>query len=167
MAGTPLALSTVEVGAVAVFGVLALGLGGGLVYDAVRSMRFRQRARTEFERVDATVVDSAVHEPAGGGRKAVPHVEYEYTVDGEPYTSRSLWPTRSPSPDSVDRSVARRIVEDHRDGAESLAHYDPEDPATAYKLEQFDRTGDRIELSVGAALLLGFLGLVVVLAVLV
>lgn len=156
-------LSTVEVAAAVVFGVLALGVGAGLVYDAVRSMRFRDRAETTFERVDATVVDAAVHEPADGGRRAIPHVEYEYAVDGETYTSRSLWPNRSPSPDEVDRPVAQRVVEDHPVDREVIAHYDPADPATAYLLEEFDRTGERFELLAGVVLLLSFLGMAVVL----
>lgn len=155
--------SSVEVAVVAVIGILALGLGAGLVYDAVRAIRFRQRAATDFERVDATVVDSAVHEPATGGPEAIPHVEYEYVVDGETYTSRSLWPTRSLSPDAVDRRVARRVVEDHPVAGEVIAHYDPDDPATVYLLEEFDQTGDRLELLAGVVLLAVFLAIVVVL----
>lgn len=157
-------LPTVRVAAGVVLGVLALGFGGALVYDAVVSMRFRERAREEFERVDATVVDAAVHEPTTGGGKPVPHVEYEYTVDGETYVSRSLWPTRSRSPDGVDRATARRVVEDHPVDAEVIARYDPEDPSRAYLLEEFDRTGERIELAGGTLLVLTALALAVVVA---
>ena len=160
---TPLQLTLVEVGAAAVFGVLSLGAGAALLYDAARRIRFRRRARDEFVRVDATVVDSAVHEPATGGPEAVPNVEYEYAVDGETYTSRSIWPTRSRSPDRVDRQVARRIVEDYPVDAEVIARYDPADPETVYLIDQFDRTGERVELVVGSALVVGFLGLVVLL----
>lgn len=156
-----------ELAALVVFGVLSLGVGTGLLYDAARRVQFRRRARSEFERADARIVDSAVHEPATGGPEAVPHVEYEYAVDGETYTSRSLWPTRSESPDRIDRSVARRVVEDHSVDAEVIARYDPDDPATSYLLEQFDRTGERIELVVGTALLLAFVALTAVVAFLV
>lgn len=158
----PLQLSTGELAAVVVFGVLSLGGGTALVVDALRSIRYRRRARSTFERVDATVVDAAVHEPATGGGQAVPHVEYEYTVDGVTYTSRSLWPTRAASPERVDRSSARRIVEDYPAGADVIARYDPVDPERVYLVEQFDTTGERIELAVGALLLTGFAGLVAV-----
>jgi hypothetical protein len=138
---------------VAVFVVVSSGAAVGLLVDAGRRIRFQRRARQEFEHVDATVVDAALHEPAGGGDHAVPHVEYEYNVDGEWYTSRSLWPTRSPSPDPVDRELARRVVEDHRSALAVIAHYDPEDPSTAYLLEEFGHTGERLELAVGVLLL--------------
>lgn len=157
-----LALSTGEVAAIVVFGVLALGGGLALVVDALRHIRFRRRATSTFERVDATVVDAAVHEPVTGGDEAVPHVEYEYAVDGETYTSRSIWPTVADSPDRVDRAVARRIVEDYPAGAEVIARYDPASPATAYLVDQADPTGERIELAVGTFLLAGFVALVAV-----
>lgn len=160
----PLQLSTGELVAVVVFGVLSLGGGIALLYDALRRIRFRRRATSTFERVDATVVDAAVHEPTTGGREAVPHVEYEYSVAGETYTGRSIWPTRSRSPDSVDHSVARRIVEDHPAGAEIIARYDPEDPSTVFLLDHVDTTGERIELAVGVLLLGGSVALVAVVA---
>lgn len=163
-AAAPLQLSTGELAAVVVFGVLSLGGGTALLVDAARRIRYRRRARTAFERVDATVVDAAVHEPATGGGRAIPHVEYEYAVDGETYASRSIWPTRSTSPDRVDQVVARRIVEDYPAGAEVIAHYDPDEPERVYLVEQFDATGERIELAVGMALLAGFVGLLAVVA---
>lgn len=159
-----LPLSTIQVAAAVFIGVLSLGAGTALVVDAVRTIRFRRRAREEFVRVDATVVDSAVHEPATAGPDAqsVPHVEYQYVVDDETYRSRSLWPTAAESPDRVPHGVARRIVEDHPVEAEVIARYDPDDPTTAYLLDQFDDTGERIELTVGALLIATFLALVTV-----
>jgi hypothetical protein len=157
-------LSSLQVAAVVLTGVLTFGGAAGLLFDAARRVRFRRRARESFERVDATVVDSAVHEPALGGTEAVPHVEYEYEVDGERYVSRSLWPTRPRSPGTVEHRVARRIVEDHPVDAEVIARYDPADPGRAYLLEQFDGTGERVELVVGVALLFGFVALLVVVA---
>lgn len=156
-------LSTGELGTAVIFGVLTLGGGLALLFDALRRRRYRRRARSTFERVDATVVDSALHEPATGGGRAVPNVEYEYTVGDETYASRSLWPTRSGRPDRVDRSVARRIVEDYPVGAEVIARYDPADPERVYLVDQFDATGERIEFAVAGLLLLGFVGLVAVL----
>lgn len=164
LAVAPLQLSTGELAAVVVFGVLSLGGGAALCIDAIRRIRFRRRATTVFERVDAIVVDAAVHEPVTGGAEAVPHVEYEYTVDGETHASRSIWPTRSRSPERVDRSVARRIVEDHPVGAEVIARYDPEDTSTAFLVEHADTTGERIELAVGMVLLGGFAAVVAVVA---
>lgn len=159
-----LQLSTGELAAAVLFGVLTLGGGAALLVDAIRRIRYQRRARSAFERVDATVVDSALREPAPGEGRAVPHVEYEYTVGCETYTSRSLWPTRSDRPDRVDRSVARRLVEDYPSGSDVIARYDPADPERVYLVDQFDPTGERVELAVAGLLLLGFVGLVAVLA---
>lgn len=156
----PLQPSTGELAAVVVGGVLCFGGGAALLLDGLRRVRYRRRARSAFERIDATVVDAAVHQPAAGGREAIPHVEYEYTVPGETHTGRSIWPTRARSPDRVDRSVARRIVEDYSEGDEVIASYDPANPEQVYLVDQFEATGERIELVVGSLLLVGFVLLV-------
>jgi hypothetical protein len=142
-----------QVAVAVALGVVCAGVGLALVFDAARRILFQRRARRSFERVDAVVADAALHEPADGGPHAIPHVEYEYDVDGESYTSRRLWPTRTLSPDPVDREVALRVVEDHQAGAQVVAYYDPEEPSTAFLLPEFDHTGERRELAVGLAML--------------
>lgn len=138
----------------------ALGL-----YLSVGKLR-RSRQRDEFVPVEATVLrsDLRVEEEIDRGSKTTtyfPEVEYEYTVDGETYTSDSVYPGRLGG--TSNRSDNQSVVDNHPAGAQVEAHYHPDDPSRSFLV---DKSSTRVAIfgvlaSLGLAAV-GVYGLLVV-----
>ena len=106
--------------------VLGLGCiagGGYLIYDGYLTV-------VNAEETDAVVRDSHVSGIAGDDEYRV-HVTYEYTYEGETYTSDDIYPNRDADRYSSRRD-ARRFVERYPEGETATAYVDPEDPSEAY-----------------------------------
>lgn len=149
--------SPYELFGVAFSGISLLFVGVGLyvAYAGFRKGRASSR-RDEFEPVRARVRSSelAEYRSSGAGRHGTsstryrPEIEYEYTVDGETYTSDSVWPGEDLS--GTDEEKRRAVVDRYPEGETVEAYYDPEDPAVAF-LENESRSTASITLIVFGA----------------
>lgn len=136
-------------------GLLFAGIGGYLYMD-------QQAAIENSERIEATVVNSHVQVDEGTGTEAdsyYPVVEYEYTYDGQTYTSDNVFPGVGSSSTSLSR--AREIVDDYQQGDQVTAYVNPDDPQEAYLIEETDSLFHFAFIGAGGlAVLLGIGGIV-------
>ncbi len=137
--------------AFAVFALPFLGLGIYMIRTGVRKGRISSR-RDEFEPVRARVRSSELRKhtstSGGGGVWWAPEIEYQYSVDGETYTSDSVWPGEDMS--GTDRERREEIVDEYSEGEVVEAYYDPADPSVAF-LENESRGGASVLLVVMGA----------------
>lgn len=126
--------------------VVAAGfvLGGGYLWVA------QSGPIDNYEPVEATVISSDIDSTTEGGTQ--PDITYEYTVDGRTYTSSNVFP----GPGDHSGGSAHRIVDEHPEGKQVTAYYNPEDPSEAFLIE------DRSVLI--PAMMIGIGGLVAVVA---
>ncbi len=118
--------------AFAVFALPFVLMGLYLLYIGVRKWRISGR-RTEFEPVRARILSSDLRKSTGGrsgGVKWVPEIEYEFTVDGETYTSDSVWPGGDLA--GTDEDHRQAIVDRYPEGEVVEAFYDPRDPSVSF-----------------------------------
>jgi hypothetical protein len=113
-------------------------IGTLVLYLSVKKLQ-RSSQRDEFVPVEATVLrsDLRVEEEVDRGSKTTtyfPEVEYDYTVDGDTYTSDSVYPGRVGG--TSNRSDNQSVVDDHPPGAEVEAYYHPEDPSRSFLVDK-------------------------------
>lgn len=125
---------------------LAIGLaciagGGFLTYDALE-------ATVSAEEVEATVLESDVGRVDATEREYRAHVTYEYSYEGETYTSENIYAGTGDSDRFSTRGTAESFVQQYPEGETVTAYVDPDEPSRAY-LE----TGIRFTSLVGYALL--------------
>jgi hypothetical protein len=129
------------------------------LYLSARKLQ-RSLQRSEFEPVQAEVLHSELRsqtETDSGARTTTyfPDIEYEYTVDGETYTSDSVYPGRLGG--TSDRSANQSIVDDHSAGDRIEAYYHPEDPARSFLVDK--SSTKQAVLGILAGIVLGSIGL--------
>lgn len=120
----------------------------------------RSLQRSEFEPVQAKVLQSELRsqtETDSGARATTyfPEIEYEYTVDGETYTSDSVYPGRLGG--TSNRSENQAIVADHSVGDRVEAYYHPEDPTRSFLVDK--SSTKQAVLGILASIVLGSIGL--------
>lgn len=115
---------------------LVLIVGGGYLYYS------GMQATANAEEVDATVVDSAVvdnTDPTDSNEPAefTVRIEYEYTYEGETYTSENLCPGAGSGcePSSDFRTDMQEYLEEYPEGETVTAYVPPSDPAGAYLID--------------------------------
>ena len=132
----------------ALFGLVFGGIGGTIM------MREHRRLTTWLP-VEATVLSKSVDRHSDSdGTTYSPIVVYRYSVNGRPYTSSGVLPTK----ESRSGGWARRIVEEYELNRTYTAWHNPADPAQAFL---------RRSRSIVAAILTSIGALLVVVAVLV
>jgi len=113
-------------------GLAFVGFGGYLFVDQNRTV-------ANNEPVEATVVSSEVVRTYSGSSdepaRYRPSITYEYAVGGETYRSSNVFPGEGAVQKS-DRDWAQDVVEDHPEGEQVTASYDPENPSEAFLVEQ-------------------------------
>ncbi|QCC51935.1 DUF3592 domain-containing protein [Halapricum salinum] len=126
------------------WGILVFVLiGGGLIYGGLH-LQSEMPGADETVKMNATVLESDyTQRGSGSDRQFVIRVTYEYTVDGQTYTSSNV------------KAGAESYTVDRRERAELLAteqwaagntveaDVDPDDPETAYLADYLQ--GDRLE----------------------
>ena len=136
--------------------VIGLGFAGGGLY----MYQGQQEAIQEHEPVDATVVDTNVErEVTDDGDDAdeisyYARITYEYTVDGQTYTSTNVRPAGIEKGYN-DRDGAENFLADYQEGQQVTAYYDPQAPDEAFLVR---------ETSKGVLAFAGIGGLVALLA---
>jgi hypothetical protein len=106
------------------FSLGLIGIGGFAFFD-------HYQKTNNVHSVDATVLSSEVDMTYDADQNRVyrPNVTYEYTYNGETYTSKSLFLRNNEISSS---SRARGIVSDYSAGDETTAYVHPDDPDDAY-----------------------------------
>lgn len=113
-----------------VVGLAFAGIGGYMYYG-------QQQAIQEHEPVDATVVntnvDKEVDTDTDGDRETnfYARISYEYTVDGQTYTSDNIRPA-GVEKSYNSRSGAEDFLSDYQSGEDVTAYYDPQSPDEAF-----------------------------------
>lgn len=105
------------------------------------SSRMLQRSlqRGEFERIEAEVLHSELRsqtETDSGARSTTyfPEIRYEYTVDGETFTSESVYPTQLGG--TSNHSKMQSLVDSHPVGERVEAYYHPENPDRSFLVDE-------------------------------
>ncbi|MFC3477438.1 DUF3592 domain-containing protein [Halobacterium litoreum] len=118
-------------------GVATVGYGA-YSYDA------QTAALDSTVEVDATLTDVSVEEHAGKGDTYSPKATYEYTYEGETYTSANVYPGKLPR-EFGSREKARSQI-DGGPGDTITAHVPTDDPGNAFLKH---KTSDKPLLVVG------------------
>lgn len=106
------------------FAVGLIALGGYAIFD-------HYQETSASEPVDATVISSEVDSRYDADQNRVYNliVTYEYTYNGEEYTSNSVYLRNK---EISSRSIAGGVVSDYSAGDETTAYIQPDDPDNAY-----------------------------------
>ncbi|MDF1809267.1 MAG: DUF3592 domain-containing protein [Phycisphaerales bacterium] len=117
------------IGCLALFLIFWLGIVGGFDFVLTRQFLKLQSARSSFESAPAEIIRSEVqtHSSSDGSKYGVA-VEYQYTVDGEEYTSDqfSYFNWLSSSKKNIEEKLSSFPL-----GAVVKAHYNPDEPSEA------------------------------------
>lgn len=113
----------------ALAGTGALLVGVGAIAIGV-SRRRRSRVDSTMGTVTATGTTSKVTSSGEGvEERHYPIVDYEYTVDGEPYENDALYPSSRGAED--DRTAAEAVAGEYTPGETVTVYYDSTDPEKA------------------------------------
>lgn len=129
------------------FAVGLIALGGYAFFDHYQKTSASQS-------VDATVISSEVDATYDADQNRVynPIVTYEYTYNGETYTSNSVY-LRNKEVNS--RSRAGGVVSDYSAGDETIAYVQPDNPDDAYLRDGgYPWSGSLFAIPFGGVLLL-------------
>lgn len=109
-----------------IYGLLFLFFSGLSFWAGRHFSREIRRAR-DWPTVPGKILERGVGEPMGASRTYMPHVKYEYTVDGKEYTNDQVYVIRRTGnlADAV-----RRLVDGLPDPV--TVHYNPQNPAEAW-----------------------------------
>lgn len=101
-----------------------IGLGGYMFFDYYQQTN-------NVEAVDATVTSSEVVQTYDADRDLVyrPSITYEYTYDGDTYTSESIFIDDN---QISSRSRANELVDEYAAGSETTAYVPSDDPDSTY-----------------------------------
>ncbi|MFC3957308.1 DUF3592 domain-containing protein [Halovivax cerinus] len=120
-----------------VFGILLIVAGAALFVSD-------QQATWGAESVEATVLTSEVYDAEPGDApndrtddEYRPRVEYEYSYGGQVYTSDTLCPGAGSGcvPEGNTPEPATHFLENYAEGETVTAYVQPDDPSTAYLVE--------------------------------
>lgn len=144
-------------------GFLAGGLGGVILFNAIKMFRESQR-RDAYESATARVLDSHLETHSIGqgstSTKYSPKIRYEYTVEGETYTNDNLYPGPATS-GSSNKDEQQEILRKYPEGESVEVYYDPNEPPVSF-LENESRNRQAVVTGIlGGALLLFGLGMIV------
>jgi hypothetical protein len=91
--------------------------------------------------VEATVLETEVEEVSKrrGGADYDPDVRFEYTYDGETYTSERMYPATF-TPDHDTREGAEEVLEEYDTGATVTAYVNPGSPGGAFLKDETTKT---------------------------
>ncbi len=119
-----------------VVGLVAIVIGASFGAVAWTHIAPYQNDRRTAVAVDAVILDSGITEGTNseGQTTYAPSVTYRYEYEGASYTSRSIFPGHI-NPVSQ-RSRAEEISSRFNTGAEATAYIKPNDPATAFLIDQ-------------------------------
>jgi len=143
--------------AVLVFVIFCVGVAGGVYYVAVHQPN---QTVQEAEQIEGTIVSTDIEvqsstDTSSGGDFA-PVVTYEYTVDGETYTSDRYSLVGGGLPTGVTRAEAGEHLEPYSAGQPIQVHVVPDDPTVSFV--ERGSTGGWIYALVGFFGLVGALG---------
>lgn len=105
---------------------VAFVVGGGYLWAA------QSGPIDDYEPVEATVISSEVVSGTEGDSK--PAITYEYTVGGRTYTSSNVLP----GPGESSAGDAHQIVDNHPEGKQVTAYYNPENPSESFLVKKQD-----------------------------
>jgi len=107
-----------------VLGVACIAGGGYLLYDSFQ-------ATLNAEEVDAEVLESDVSGTSGTEREFRVRVTYEYSYEGQTYTSDNIYPSTGGDRYSSQGS-AESFLEEYPEGKTVTAYVNPDDPSEAF-----------------------------------
>lgn len=114
--------------------IAILLVGVGLVFLGFNTLISQDQALENPVNVSATVVDTGIQQDSSrrGGIDYQPQIEYEYSFEGEKYTSRNMHPGgQLPNQYNVE-SKAREVIEEYSQGSEINVFVPPEKPGEAF-----------------------------------
>jgi hypothetical protein len=134
--------------------VLAVLLGLGTMGYGAYSYTAQSSALDSAVTVDATVVSTSVETVAKRrGTGYAPQATFDYTYDGESYTSSKVYPEKLPREFDTAED-ARAQLEEYEPGGTVTAYVSPDSPGEAF-LEHESSTKPLIVIGFGAVVLLG------------
>lgn len=113
---------------------LAFSAGGWYLYQS------EQQVTENAVEVEGVVTTSEVHndEPASLKGDYRPSITYEYTYEGETYTSNNICPGSGSAcyPTGEDRSDVQEFVDQYPEGETVTIHVPEDDPEKAYLVDE-------------------------------
>lgn len=121
---------------------LAVLIGFGLVALGFSTFQSQNQALENPVNVTATVVETGIQEDSSrrGGIDYQPQVTFEYSYEGEEYTSGNMYPGGQKPEQYDSESEARKVIEGYSQGSEIEVSVPPDNPGEAFiKVERTDR----------------------------
>lgn len=114
--------------------LVAILIGLGLVVLGFNTYTNQNQALENPVNVSATVVDTGITEDSSrrGGIDYQPEIEYEYTFEGQTYTSDSMHPGGQLPDEHNIESEAREVIDRYSQGSEITVFVPPENPGDAF-----------------------------------
>lgn len=117
--------------------LLMLVLVGISIFGAYLAITAYLDYNSDTAKVDGTVVSSEVDRDTGGRRGGVSYyadIKYEYTYDGENYTSENIKPGSGRS--SLGKSKAESLVSNYSEGNSITVYVKANDPSTSWIMDR-------------------------------
>ncbi|MCU4743631.1 DUF3592 domain-containing protein [Natronoglomus mannanivorans] len=140
--------------------LLAVVAGLALLWFGYSDYQTQEERLENAVEIDATVLETDIdrRSSSGSGSSYYPVVEFEYTYEGETYTSSNIDAADSRTSESS-RSSAQSVVNEYPEGEAVTAYLDPAEPDEAF-LETDRSWGPYLFALIGAGLTLaGFVSL--------
>lgn len=113
---------------------VAVLIGAGLIFLGVDTYMDQNQALENPVNVSATVTDTGIDEDSSrrGGIDYQPEITFEYSYEGQQYTSNNMYPGgQEPKQYNVE-SNAREVVNRYSQGSEITVSVPPENPGEAF-----------------------------------
>jgi Protein of unknown function (DUF3592). len=114
--------------------ILIVLVGLGLIFLGYNTYTSQNQALENPVNVSATVTDTGIQEDSSrrGGIDYQPVIQYEYSFEGQEYTSDNMYPGGQSPKDYNLQSSAKEVVEDYTQGSKLNVYVPPENPGEAF-----------------------------------
>lgn len=109
-------------------------VGIGLILLGYSTYTSQNQALENPVNVSATVTDTGIDEQSSrrGGIDYQPEISFEYSYEGQEYTSTNMYPGGQDPEEHNVESEAREVVEEYSQGSEIHIYVPPESPGEAF-----------------------------------
>lgn len=109
-------------------------VGIGLVFFGYNGYTSQNQALENPVNVSATVTETGIDEDSSrrGGIDYQPELTFEYSYEGQDYTSSNMYPGGQEPKDYNVESNARDVIEEYSQGSEITVSVPPENPGEAF-----------------------------------
>lgn len=114
------------------FAIILVGIG--LIFLGYSTYTSQNQALENPVNVSATVTDTGIEEHSSrrGGIDYQPKISFEYSYDGQEYTSTNMYPGGQEPEEHNVESEAREVVDEYSQGSEMSVYVLPESPGEAF-----------------------------------